>query len=227
MGQSEKYDFPIGDNPGGNVGLIMSHIKNGSHVLECGCASGYMTKYMAEKLHCHMSIVEIDKECIEKAKQYAIDWYTGDLEENGWFNYYNQVGGFDYILFADVLEHLKNPVEVLKKAEKLLAYYGKIIISIPNVCHNDILIRMFYDNWQYTGLGLLDETHIHFWGVNQLPKFANEAGLKIVSIEAVCIPTQQTEQRMNKEIYDGLLNVLKKRLYGEVYQWVIVCEKIV
>lgn len=226
MGKSEKYNFPIGDNPGGNVGLIMSHIKENSFVLECGCASGYMTKYLAEKKKCVTHIVEIDPECCEKASQYAVDWYCGDLEENGWLRYYGSYPSYDYILFADVLEHLRNPLEVLKKAITLLRDNGKVIISIPNICHNDILIRMFFNDWQYTGLGLLDETHIHFWGVNQLARFIDEAGMKITSYEAVAVPTQCTEQKYQAEIPDEILNVLKKRQYGEVYQWVIVCERM-
>lgn len=227
MGKSEKYNFPIEGKPGGNVGLILSHVDEGSTVLECGCASGYMTKYMKEQMGCDVSVVEIDDECIKKAREYANDWYCGDLESDGWFNYYSTVGQFHQILFADVLEHLKDPLNVLRKAVKLLGYGGKIIISIPNICHNDILIRMFYNHWQYTDMGLLDESHLTFWGVNELAPFVDKAGLKITSYEAVSVPTQRTEQMIPAEIPDELLEVLKKRQYGEVYQWVIVCEKTV
>ena len=228
MGQSEKYNLEIGNNPSGSIGLILSHIREGSSVLECGCATGYMTKHMKEKLHCNVSIVEIDRECVEKAKEYADDWYCGDLEEEKWFRYFDQVGCYDYILFSDVLEHLRKPLEALKKAERLLGYNGKVIISIPNICHNDIVIRMINNHWQYTNLGLLDNTHIHFWGVNDLAPFVGQAGLKISSYEAVVIPTQHTEQRLPWKIdeNDELVKLLKaNNKYGEVYQWVIVCEK--
>lgn len=224
MGRSERYDFDIQGEPGGNVGLIMSHIENGSRVLECGCATGYMTKYMNDKKGCKVHIVEIDPECCEKASHFATDWYCGDLTETGWMSYYYQYK-YHYILFADVLEHLVNPVEVLKNAVKFMEKNGKIIISIPNICHNDILIRMFYDHWNYTGLGLLDETHVHFWGVNELEAFVKEAGLKIDSYECVMMPTQHTEQRIPGKIDEDLMKALKKRQFGEVYQWVIVCSK--
>ena len=84
---------------------------------------------------------------------------------------------------------------------------------------------MFYDHWQYTPLGLLDNTHIHFWGVGELAPFVYEAGLAIDSYEAVCIPTQNTEQKMPFKVDDELIHLLKKRQYGEVYQWVITCSK--
>ena len=224
MGRSERYDFDIQGEPGGNVGLIMNHINMGRKVLELGCATGYMTNYMTHKLCCSVDVVEIDYECCKKAMKFAHDWYCGDLMGDGWVGYYKQYK-YDYVLFADVLEHLRDPLEVLKKAVSLLKDDGEVIISIPNICHNDILIRMFYDNWNYTGLGLLDETHIHFWGVNQLEGFCKEAGLKIESYECVVMPTQHTEQGIRAGVDEELLKVLKKRKFGEVYQWVITCVK--
>lgn len=226
MGRSERYDFEIQGKPGGNVGLIMNHIDMGRKVLELGCATGYMTKYMNDKLCCSVDVVEIDYECCKKAMKFAHDWYCGDLMEDGWVSYYKQYK-YDYVLFADVLEHLRDPLEVLKKAVSLLKDDGEVIISIPNICHNDILIRMYFNDFCYTGLGLLDETHIHFWGVNQLAKFVDEAGLKITAYEAVTMQTQRTEQKYQASIPEELLNVLKKREFGEVYQWVITCEKTV
>lgn len=223
MGESSKYDFNIGDNPGGTHGLILSHVNPGSFVLECGCASGYMTKYLHEKLGCSVHIIEIDRECCAKAQQYADDWYCGDLNDCEWRDYFDYK--YDRILFADVLEHLTEPLKVLKKAEEVLSKDGKIIISIPNICHNDIIVRMYYDNWCYSKMGLLDNTHIHFWGGRNLQSFVNEAGLKIETFECITIQTQHTEQMYPVEIDPALLELLKKRPYGEVYQWVITCVK--
>ena len=224
MGESSKYDFNIPDKPSGTHGLILSHIEPGNKVLECGCASGYMTKYMNEKLRCDVDIIEIDKECIEKAKQYAFDWFQGDLMNNAWYEYFKH-RQYDRIMFADVLEHLTDPLTVLSRAVTLLKPDGKVVISIPNICHNDILIRMFYDDWTYSNMGLLDNTHVHFWGGRNFTRFADDAGLKIETFECTTIPTQQTEQMLPIEINPQLLELLKNRLYGEVYQWIFTCVK--
>ena len=88
MGDSSKYDFDIGDNPTGTHKLILDHVPEYSKVLECGCASGYMTKYMNQKLHCDVDIVEIDKECFKKATQHSRFSYCGDLENDDWNNCY-------------------------------------------------------------------------------------------------------------------------------------------
>ena len=203
--------------------LIMEQIKPGSTVLEMGCATGYMTKYMKEKLGCTVDIIEMDRDAIQVAKQYARNWYCFDL--NNYDVLSLSVNKYDYILFADVLEHLNHPYETLYIAGKMLKDDGKILISIPNICHNDIIIKLFYDRFTYTDLGLLDSTHIHFWGLQDFAKFVEEAGLKITGTKTVKMPTQGTEQRMDFRVDGQLMSLLNNRQNGEVYQYIFTCER--
>ena len=225
MAESEKYGKTGLDMKGAH-GMILSHVKPGSVVLECGCASGYMTKYLKEELHCSVSVIEQDKDCIAKALEYADDGWCGDLETGPWTgHYYGKT--FDFILFADVLEHLKDPLSVLRSAASMLKKGGRVLVSIPNICHNDVIIRMYYDQWNYTKMGLLDNTHVHFFGGGTLAWFMNEAGLKIETVEGVTIPTGHTEQRVPKieEVDEDLMLALEKRKYGEIYQYILVCGR--
>ena len=224
--ESSKYHFEIDHiDPNTIHGMILQQIEPGSFVLECGCASGYMTKFMHEQMECTVDAIDIDADCVGNAAKYARHVYCGDLEQNGWSDHFRIDGQYDYILFADVLEHLKDPLTALQKAVELLRDEGRIIVSIPNICHNDIIVRMFYDHWNYSNLGLLDNTHVHFWGGLDLPGFFDKAGLKISILNGIKIRTQQTEQKYPDEVDERLLNLLKERELGEVYQYVIVCEK--
>ena len=221
-----KYDFQIDTiKPNTAHGKVLSHIKPGSTVLECGCAAGYMTRFMNVKLRCEVSIVEIDEDAYEKAKQYSERSCRADLMDSQWYWFY-QDKRFDYVLFADVLEHLTDPLSVVKKAVNLMKDDGQMIVSIPNICHNDILIRMFYDDFRYTRYGILDEGHLRFCGLNQIEAFFNEAGLKIEQIESVIIQTGSTEQRfVNKEIDSDLMKALRRRQHGEDFQYVITLTR--
>lgn len=40
-------------------------------------------------------------------------------------------GNFDMVILAEVLEHLENPIDVLKECKRILKTNGKIIITIP------------------------------------------------------------------------------------------------
>lgn len=222
-----KYNVNINMNNRNNSHtLVLEQIEPGSTVLEMGCATGYMTRYMKEKLGCTVDVVDLDCENVRKAEAYAREAMCDDIDDGIWFiRLYQNTNEYDYVLFADVLEHLREPKDALKWAVRLLKPDGKIVISIPNICHNDIIIKLFYDRFTYTDLGLLDNTHIHFWGLPDFAHFAEQAGLKITDTRMVKLPTQGTEQRTDFRVDGELMNLLNKRQNGEVYQWVFTCEK--
>lgn len=205
---------------------ILDQIKKGSVVLECGCASGYMTKYMKEKLGCKVYIVEYMPSYFEIAKQFAEDGVCGDLMADEWYQKFETLR-FDYILFADVLEHLYDPLAVLKKAVSLLKEDGTFLVSLPNVGHNDILAKLWHGNWDYTNTGLLDNTHIRFWGRNNLDDFFKDAGLSIIAKDYISVKTMQTEQytATDAEKYIHAFEVLQERADGEIYQFIIAAQK--
>ena len=225
-----KYNVNINmSNKNCSHTLILEQIKPCSMVLEMGCATGYMTRYMKEKLGCTVDIVEVDKQSFDTAMPYARSGCLGDIDCKGWSDIFKPCkslyGGYDYILFADVLEHLKDPKKALCLASELLRDDGKILISIPNVCHNDIILQMYHNHFRYTNIGLLDNTHLRFWGIEDFADFVNDIGLKITDTKTVVLPTQRTEQRLPFKV-DGVLKaLLDKREYGEVYQWIFTCEK--
>ena len=221
-----KYHFAITEiNPYTTHGKVLEKVPSGCTVLECGCANGYMTRFMKLNRGNVVDIVEIDPEDYREALTYARDGFCGDLNGNEWFVHY-QNQRYDRILFADVLEHLLNPLKTVWMAKELLKPDGKIVFSIPNICHNDILIRMFNNEFSYTETGLLDSTHLRFWGLHNIPQFCERAELEIERIDAICIPTGQTEQKVDaKQVDTELLKLLEKRENGEVYQYVITCAR--
>jgi len=222
-----KYNCELNSiNLNSSHGKLLSQIQPGSTVLECGCATGYMTKFMKEELGCTVSIIEYEQAAFDIAKQYAADGICGDLMDTTWIHHFSGKT-FDYILFADVLEHVYDPLTVLRHATQFLSENGTILVSLPNIGHNDILLKLFYDHWDYTQTGLLDDTHIHFWGKNNLDSFFDNANLSIVHRDYITIPTFLTEQmnEFSAEYISQLHELLRLRKSGEVYQFIIAARK--
>ena len=207
-------------------GQILSQIRPGSCVLECGCSTGYITKFMKEQLGCKVYIVEYEQEAFDIARQYAEGGICADLTMNSWCAAFEGMQ-FDYILFMDVLEHLTKPEETLRQATALLKHDGTVLISLPNIAHNDILINLHLDTFNYTDLGLLDNTHVHFFGKNNLDAFVGSAGLRMVRLGKTIIQTGTSEQFWEVEcrVSEKLLPILKDRDCGEVYQFIIAAQK--
>ena len=220
-----KYDFSLDISETSSTGLILKEIKKGSTILEFGCATGRMTKYMKENLDCKVYIVEYERDAYDIAAYFAVDGVCDDILKFTWATQFKNIK-FDAIIFADVLEHLSRPEDVLKQCKNLLADDGKIYISIPNITHNDVLLNAINDEFNYTKVGLLDDTHIHFWGLKNLYKLAENNGLYVEKIEATYCSTGMSEQAPKIDYEDKenlfLLNALKKRSCGEVYQFVMV-----
>lgn len=217
-----KYDFKTDLGLNTSTGIILSKIPSGSTVLEFGCAAGRMTKYMKNALDCQVYIVEYDKEAFETAIQYAVDGVCDDILTLSWLDRFKEIK-FDIILFADVLEHLPQPDLALSNAAKLLEENGKIYISIPNIAHNDVLLKAFHNHFDYTDIGLLDNTHVHFWGFENIVPFAEKNGLFVHNIETTYLPTGQSEQFTHDPILcpPVLFNYFKERQFAEAYQFVI------
>lgn len=219
-----KYDFKIDLSPNTSTGAILSRIPEGSTVLEFGCAAGRMTRYMKQQLNCRVYIVEYDGEAYQVAREYAADGLCDDILKLEWAEKFQDIA-FDAIIFADVLEHLTAPEKVLEVAGKLLKDNGSIHISIPNITHNAILLKAYDEHFDYTPTGLLDDTHVHFWGLHNIEALADRCGLHVQTITGTTCSVRDTEQQVQIGKNHLLENILHERQCGEVYQFVVTLCK--
>lgn len=81
---------------------------------------------------------------------------------------------YDYVIFADVLEHLVDPWQVLRVIGELLAPEGRVFVSLPNVAHWTIRFRLLFGRFDYTDGFLMDRTHLRFFTLASVRQmFAN------------------------------------------------------
>ena len=83
------------------------------------------------------------------------------------------------------------------------------------------------DRFQYTNIGLLDDTHIHFFARKSILPMAHQTGFVLTGIDYVSLPTGGTEQFWNEDVRTcpELMNLLRERPFGEVYQFVFSLGK--
>jgi len=212
-----------GDN---SAAQILRQVAPNSTVLEFGPASGYMTEYMKESLNCDVHIVEINEEDGKEASQWAksalIGSKDGDIEDYNW----TEIEPCDYIIFADVLEHLYNPWQVLQTSTALLKDGGSILISIPNISHNSVIIDLINGKFNYRELGLLDNTHIRFFTRESLLFMVDYAGLRVEKEMNTFCAVEHTEFKNNlTNVPEEVVKVLQERPDGILYQFVWELKK--
>src|SRR5216117_3169677 len=95
---------------------MFNNIPERSCVLDVGCSSGNFGEVLIKGKSCEVVGVDLDKEDVNRAKKLLKDAYVMNIESDD----FSKLGKFDRIIFADVLEHLQNPVASLMKVKKLL-----------------------------------------------------------------------------------------------------------
>jgi 2-polyprenyl-3-methyl-5-hydroxy-6-metoxy-1,4-benzoquinol methylase len=224
--ETGKYDFQLDMETENSNATILKNIAPYTRVLELGCAHGRMTKFLKENLHCKVTIAEIDEDAGTVAAQWADKFYIGkdgDIERDSFFDELNaeKDNNFDYIVFADVLEHLRYPEVILEKCKKLLSPTGTVWVSIPNVSHNAVLIDLWNDLFKYREVGLLDNTHLRFFTAQSLGEMVTKCGLKVVTAINLKNVVENTEfHNSYDDVPPTVAFLLKRREHGEVYQFI-------
>lgn len=217
-----KYDYNLNIETETSQAYVAKGIENNSFVLEIGTANGNLTRYLNKVKHCKVYGVELNAVDAVIASQYTEDFYIGNVESLEWVDKFSNLK-FDFIVFGDVLEHLRNPQSVLNASKELLNTNGKIFISVPNVAHNAIIMGLMEDEFNYSSTGLLDETHIKFFTKKTLETMINNCGLFIEKYTAIFREPELTEFKQKyKDFPSSISSYLQRRKYGAVYQYLAV-----
>lgn len=153
-----------------------------SHVLDVGCGSGLLARSIIEKGHIVTGIDVYDDEDAEKVCDRFI---KADLED-GLSCVQND--SYDHIVFADVLEHVRNPEKLLLEASQLLNDDGTIIASTGNVGHILIRLMLLFGRFQYTERGILDRTHVRLFTKSTFQQLISDCAFEIIDKRYCPIP---------------------------------------
>ena len=86
----------------------------------------------------------------------------------------------DCFVFADVLEHMNDPVAVLLAARDRLAANGVIVASLPNVGFAPIVLAAAAGRWDTTLAGVQARDHLFFTTPASFAELAAGCGLEVV-----------------------------------------------
>ena len=144
-------------------------------IVEVGCARGRLGMELKAQVPDRYVIgIEQNAEAATFAQDRLDEVHLCDLETD--FPDI-QPGTIDVVIFGDVLEHLYDPEEVLRKARTLLAHTGSVLVCVPNFTHFSILKTILRADPMYQPAGLLDATHIRFFSHATFIKMLLDVGL--------------------------------------------------
>jgi 2-polyprenyl-3-methyl-5-hydroxy-6-metoxy-1,4-benzoquinol methylase len=91
-------------------------------------------------------------------------------------------GGYDCIIYGDVLEHLRDPWKVLRAHAALLSPKGVMLVCVPNAAHWNVTRRLLDGSFDYEDQGVLDRTHLRWFTLDSMRKALIGTGLALCDV---------------------------------------------
>lgn len=173
-----KYQRKIQSGGVDSLSIVAGEITPGSLVLDVGFGAGALGEYLAREKNCIVDGVDKFNYANEHIKKVYRETFYLDLENPDWVTHLNGKN-YDFIVLADVLEHLSEPDAMLKSVAQLLNPRGKVLLSVPNVSHIGVVSSLLNGRFEYKEEGLLDKTHIKFFTRSSLQHMLERNGYEI------------------------------------------------
>jgi glycosyltransferase involved in cell wall biosynthesis len=153
----EPYEYKPSPNSSHAIVLELVPAGRPLRILDVGCGPGWVAAELRRRGH-HVTGVDVvaDEAIGERTDRF----FVADVERG----LPDEVGdGYDVVIAADVIEHVRNPDELLADLASRMDPAGSIIASVPNFGHWYPRLRTVAGLFDYDQRGILDRTHVRFF----------------------------------------------------------------
>lgn len=159
-------------------------------VLEFGCASGALARRYRDGNACQWIGIEAFPDAAAAARSAMTACHAIDGEDTTTVAQTLGDQTFSALIYADCLEHFRDPHGSLAAHLRYLADGGSVFISLPNAQHWTMLRELMEGRFNYQSEGLFDYTHLHFFTLNSTDAMFSALGMKRVAARPIIpIPT--------------------------------------
>jgi len=187
---------------------IIELSKGSSSLLELGLGHGFTTSNFSKYFKRHVvldgsrSVIGNFKKNYPECKAELIETFFENFESDE---------KFDIVVMGFILEHVKNPSEILTRFKKYLNPNGSLFISVPNA---EALNRRLGNTAGFlSDLHELSQNdlllgHLRFYTVTSLAGEVKNAGYNIKSIEGIYLKPFTTKQIISLNFDEKIINAL-------------------
>ncbi|MDB5850716.1 MAG: glycosyl transferase family 2 [Rhodoferax sp.] len=182
-----------------SLSALADLVKPGSQVLDLGCGSGALGRHLLEQRGCVVDGVTLNNAEAALAQPFYRRVEVANLDSCDVSELFAGAA-YDYIVCADVLEHLTAPERTLAACRPLLTPMGEVLISIPNAGYAGLIAELLQGEFTYREEGLLDRTHLRFFTRQSLGRFLETEGWGIQALDTIqrALPESEFNTRFDQ-----------------------------
>lgn len=147
-------------------------------VLDLGCSTGWLAAALKRRGDVEVVGIEREPAYAAEARAHCDLVIEGDVADVP-----DELGRFDCLVAADVLEHLVDPWSALEAYVAMLDPGCRAIVSLPNVAHWSTFARLAGGSWPRLPEGIHDETHLRWFTRRDAIELLEGAGLQVEHVE--------------------------------------------
>jgi 2-polyprenyl-3-methyl-5-hydroxy-6-metoxy-1,4-benzoquinol methylase/GT2 family glycosyltransferase len=197
MTTDERYDFAYDQSGvyGRAVRLIRQYAGTGVH-LDLGCGHGAIAEQVREHGLTYLGM-DLASGGLQSLSARGFETAVIDLQDVE-----AALGAVDRALagrrlasisLLDTIEHITTaPALLAALVDRAVASEASLIVSVPNVAHQDVAVKLLLGRFDYTTTGLLDDTHVVMYTARHLEALMASAGWH--EIAAADLPLVESDQ---------------------------------
>ena len=147
-------------------------------VLDLGCSTGWLAGALKERGEVEVVGIEREPAYAAIARERCDRVVVGDVQDVP-----DDLGRFDCLVAADVLEHLVDPWSALEGYARLLEPGCRAIVSLPNAAHWTTFAALARGSWPRKPEGIHDATHLRWFTLRDAVELCEGAGLHVEHVE--------------------------------------------
>lgn len=157
----------------------------GRSVLDVGCGNGHLVSALAAR---GFHVTGIDRPGGYRSDfPESADLIERDLDQGLPLIYQK----FDYVVCADILEHLRDPGNLLRQFHGVMMPGARLIASLPNSGNIYFRGQVALGRFPQHDQGLFDRTHLHFYTWAGWKQLLQSSGFRIESIHVTSVPFER------------------------------------
>ena len=200
---------------------ILDAIRPGTRVLDLGCSQGLLARPLREK---GVRTTGVDVGPADRVSKDLEAYHRRDLEEALEIP---EGRVFDYVVVADVIEHLKNREQLLRSARRYLKPDGRLLISTPNIAVWFYRLSLLAGRFEYGPRGVLDETHVHLFTQSTFRREVERGGFRVLRQRETSLPFEVLFESTGRSRLVALLSEayhLLARAYPKMFAYQFLLE---